>query len=67
MALTIGEAQDVNTLLNHYLQQSRNGLDVPGAEAACEAAARLADKANKALSAGLSGEQVRELWPTTAQ
>lgn len=66
MALTIGEAHDVNTLLEHVLQHSRAGLGVPSLDEAREAAARLADKANKTLMAGLTGERVRAAWTDTA-
>lgn len=65
MALTITEAHDVNTLLD-WLLGIRNpyttGTDEELATQALAAAERLADKANKALMAGLDGRRVREAW-----
>ncbi len=58
--MNIGEAIKMNTVL-YYL------LDMPGKpiaeQAAKEAAAYLAERANKSLSAGVSGEQVLKAWP----
>lgn len=62
MALTIGEASDVNVLLEHALNLS-GPTGVPSSEKAREAAARLADKASKTLLAGLDGDRVRAAWP----
>lgn len=65
MALTIGEAQDVNSLLNWLLGIRPEYTEMTDEELATEARAaaeRLADKANKALSAGLNGKSVNEAW-----
>lgn len=66
MPLPIGDANDVNTVL-HWILGIRDGHteDVDDSvlfESAREAAVRLADRANKTLSAGLNGTRVREAW-----
>jgi len=65
MALTIGEAHDVNTLLDWMLGIRRPGSEMTDDELMAEAkqsAARLAGKANKALMAGLRTEDVLAAW-----
>lgn len=57
--MNITEANDLNYVLSYVL----NVGQVPSSDKAMEAAARLADKANKALGAGLTGERVRAAWP----
>ena len=67
MALTIGEAHDVNTLLDWMLgirRPSNSDSDEELRHEAKEAAARLADKANKALMAGIRGADVLAAWGT---
>jgi hypothetical protein len=53
--VTITEANAVNTLLRYVLGSP------PGGDPQ-EAAAHLADKAHRALSAGLTGADVRAAW-----
>lgn len=62
MAFTIGEANDLNVLLEYALNLS-GPMGVPSSDKAMEAAARLADKATKTLMAGLDGDRVRAAWP----
>lgn len=65
MALTIAEAHDVNTVLDWVLGLSRihsTLTDEEHEDAAREAAGRLADKAFKALSAGLDSRRVYAAW-----
>lgn len=58
--VNIGEASDVNTLLRYMLGQRQpvTGEPVPG-DQALGAAERLADRANRALAAGISSTEVR--------
>lgn len=60
---TIREANAINVILEYLLQTPRPGLGVPSDEWAREAAEFLADRANKALYAGLRAEDVRSHWP----
>ena len=65
MALTIGEASDVNTLLCYVLGERDpyvRRTDAEWHEEAGAAAARLAGKAYKQLSAGLTDTAVRDQW-----
>lgn len=64
MALTIGEATDVNVLLDWMLGVPSHGqkTDEQASAEAQAAAERLADKANKALSAGIRSVDVRTNW-----
>lgn len=64
MALTIGEAQDVNTILDWVLgiRPDTNQTDEELQAAAKAAAEHLADKAFKALSAGLDARRVDAAW-----
>ena len=65
MALTITEAHDINSVLDWLLGLSRLHSTLTDEEyerAAQDAAARLADKAFQALSAGLNGDRVRVAW-----
>ncbi|WP_435582894.1 hypothetical protein [Amycolatopsis thermoflava] len=61
MALTITEANAVNALLGYALLISRPTGPVTEDQAR-EAAELLADKAHRALAAGLTAEQVRDHW-----
>lgn len=64
MALNVHESSDVNTLLDYLLGRHRRLTgQIPTADAAQAAAARLADAAYKRLVAGLTGDHVREAWP----
>ena len=63
MALTIGEAGDVNTLLEYVLNLHGPGQRVPTDDDARAAAGRLADKATKTLYAGLDSKRVDAAWP----
>lgn len=65
MALTIGEAQDVNSLLSWVLGLRPTGTTKTDDELEADAKAaamHLADKASKALSAGLNSPRVDEAW-----
>ncbi len=62
MALTIGEALAVNTLVKWILgQPNAIGADISGDDA-LKAAQLLADHANKALHAGIRPEEVGHFW-----
>ena len=58
MAIPIGAATDINTLLDYFMGRTRPGCGPVTAEEATAAARRLAGKANKALSAGLTPDDV---------
>jgi hypothetical protein len=58
--MTIGDANDINHVLD-YMLGTRDGERLT-AEKVRESAARLADHARKALSAGLDGDDVRKRW-----
>ena len=58
MAIPIGDATDINTLLDYIIGRTRPGRDPVTIEDATAAARRLAGKANKALSAGLNPDDV---------
>jgi len=60
---TISEASDINIVLRYLLQKPRPGLSAPTNVEALDAAARLADRSYKALSAGLSALDVHAAWP----
>ncbi len=64
MALTIGEASAVNTLI-HFITQDPNALgELPSSEKALEAANLLCAKAYKALMCGYHGDgDVAKVWP----
>jgi hypothetical protein len=59
--MTIGDANDINHVLEYMLGTSV-GEGITG-EQARESAVRLAERASKALSAGITGNNVRRLWP----
>ncbi|MFL6141605.1 MAG: ParB/RepB/Spo0J family partition protein [Labedaea sp.] len=64
--MNITESNDVNTVLQHLLPDTpARSSGRPDSEQAQAAAARLADKARKALAAGLSGADVEAAWSTT--
>lgn len=61
--MTVTQSNDVNTLLRWAMDVPRAyGGGVVTSREAMEAAARLADAANKRLSAGLDGKSVRRMW-----
>ncbi len=63
--LNISEARAFNTLL-HYLGIDTawgGGPATPSAEQAMDAAAMLADRANRVLSAGVRADDVARCWP----
>lgn len=64
--MNVGEANDLNTLLRYVLGIRRDHeVDVDDQEFcddAEDAAARLAERANKALNAGLKEVDVRDAW-----
>lgn len=62
MTMTTGEAIAVHTVLHTLLGTQRVGGN-PTEEQSLDAAALLADRANRTLSAGLDGAQVRAAWP----
>lgn len=62
--MNIREAIAVNVLLR-YLLKDDGGIGVPSELDAAKAAAELSRHANKALSAGLTPDQVIKLWPWT--
>lgn len=65
MALTVGESHDVLRLLDWILGLEPEGRGLsrpPTPDEARECAARLADKAHKALMAGRDGARVRRDW-----
>lgn len=64
--MNITEANAVNTLLHNILDlPDHNGQPTP-LQRAEDAAALLADRANKALGAGLTGQQVRNQFDALA-
>lgn len=62
MALTVTEANAVNVLLKWLFAQPDNVGEYKTGEQARDAAALLADHADKTLMAGLDGDAVRKLW-----
>lgn len=66
--MNVGESCDLNVLLRYLLGDSgpNTAFPTPTGVEACEAAARLADKASNALMAGFNGDKVRALWAAAA-
>lgn len=62
--MNITEGNAVNVLLRYLLDEPDPRGYLTRSEAACDAAAALADRARKTLGAGLDGEQIRQLWPS---
>lgn len=60
--MNITEANDTNTLIRAVMQAKISPRKVDW-YAVREAARRLADRANKALSAGLRAEDIDKEWP----
>ena len=58
MAISIGDASDINTLLDYIMGRTRPSCGPVTGEEATAAARRLAGKANKALAAGLTPDDV---------
>ncbi len=66
MALTVGEANAVNTLLEFFLlppDEHPPGYEAPNSDQARAAAALLADHANQKLMTGLNRDRVLARWP----
>jgi hypothetical protein len=61
--VNIGEAIDLNLVLDYLLGLPRDGLPPVDPVAARMAAERLADRASKALSAGISANTITSHWP----
>lgn len=61
--MNITEANDLNVVLRHMLQLPAPGDREDVAGEALAAAQRLADRANRALGAGLDGRAVAAAWP----
>ena len=59
--MNIGEANDTQKLLRWLLDPNRTSTCEPEADA-LGAAARLADRSEAALGAGMTGDQVRSAW-----
>lgn len=62
MPLNVGEANAANQLIAWILDGRREFGDVVTDDDARDAAALLADSANKRLMAGTNGDRVRALW-----
>lgn len=62
MSLTIGEAHNINVLLA-WIGEQPTGAPTPSDEPAYQAARQLADRAYRALGAGLEGDDIARLWP----
>ena len=63
--MNISESNDINIMLGWVLgrrEKFGNRTDEQASEMAQAAASRLADRATRRLMAGLSGEQVADLW-----
>ncbi|MGH3540777.1 MAG: hypothetical protein ACRDTO_00130 [Mycobacterium sp.] len=61
--MNISEANALNTVLRWVIgAPTVTGGPVPD-DVACDQAVWLADRANRVLSAGLTGERVGALWP----
>lgn len=63
MALTVTQAQDVNTLIDWVLRIDRPGFPAPTSDEAREAAERLAADARKRLMAGVTAAEIAAHWP----
>lgn len=61
--MNITDANAANVVLRYLLGAPNINGDLPADDQAREAAELLADKANKALGAGLTKENVTALWP----
>jgi len=61
--MSITDANDLNHVLEFLLGMPQPGFRGPDSDFAQAAACRLADRANKALSAGIDGVQVTKHWP----
>lgn len=66
MALTIGEASAVFTLLRYFLGEPGPAGPI-GSDQALDAARMLRDKAYKTLAAGMQPERLEELWAAYAE
>lgn len=60
--MNITEANETNTVLDYLLGLPGPSGEVPSDETARAAAAHLAEKANKALGAGLTAQAVTDNW-----
>jgi hypothetical protein len=63
--MNIGEAVLMNNLLSYLLGPDGGLITIDGGKAR-EAAAELANRAHKQLSAGIDGDRVRKLWTDAA-
>ena len=61
--MNITEANAVNDVLYWVLGTPDSFYQRVSNDQACEQAAWLADRASRALSAGLTGEQLKAQWP----
>lgn len=61
--MTIGEANDFNTVMQYFLNTGWNGCAVPDEDTARQAVGRLAERSHKPLMAGLRATDVDRLWP----
>lgn len=61
--MNITEAKHLNTLLVWMLTYVDDEAELPAHDDVREAAAALADRALAALGCGISGDDVREVWP----
>lgn len=62
MAMSLGDASDVQNLLAWLTGEHNNDPDYNG-DGARVAAARLADRSRKVLAAGMDGDRVTDRWP----
>lgn len=60
--VNIAEANDTNVILRYLLGLRGDTVASPSDKQAKEAAVRLADRANKATLATITGKQVTEAW-----
>jgi len=67
MAMNVSEANAVNTLLRWHMGLAPAGGEVPTAEQARQAAARLAEGAHRKLAAGITAATVHDHWKETGQ
>jgi hypothetical protein len=63
--VTVGDANDINHALKYLLGISRVNFPATDSEFARLAACRLADRANKALMAGIGAADVNAAWPAS--
>lgn len=65
MALNVTESNALSTVLRYLFGRRRlDHAAMPTDEEMVEALAVLADSANKRMQAGMTGDDIREAWPT---